>query len=64
MKYELWYSDGSHTFFPEDNENARQLLEPDAELVTIFEADTWDDACAQRNQFLGWGDSQPMEDEE
>ena len=69
MKYELWLSDGdvdqggsSYSFFPEDNESARQILECDARLVKIIEAANWDDACRQKHAFLGWEPYLPMEE--
>ena len=69
MKYELWVSEGdetaggvSYSFFPEENASARQMLETDARLLKIFEAEDWNDACTQKHAFLGWEPYEPMEE--
>ena len=62
-KYELWQesdpASGSYSFFPEDNDSARRLLEPGAPLMKVFEADSWEDARRQQNEFLGWEPREP-----
>ncbi len=69
MKYELWLSDGdghqgssSYSFFPEDNESVRKMLEADARLLMTFEADDWNNACKQKHAFLGWDPYDPMDE--
>lgn len=65
-RYELWeeYDENgricSHTFFPEDNESVRKLLEPDAKLVKEIWASSWEDACKQEHEFFGWKPYVPM----
>ena len=56
-KYELWssVSEGSDTFFPADNDSARDTLAPDAKLVCIIEATSWNKAQQKRYDFMGWG---------
>lgn len=60
MNYELWNSESGYSFFPTGNESARQLLDPDANLVQIFEAESWDEARGQMHRFLGWEPYKPM----
>ncbi len=69
MKYELWVSEGdgaaeavSYSFFPEENESARQMVETDARLLKIFKAEDWNDACTQKHAFLGWEPYEPIEE--
>ncbi len=60
MKYELWQTEDepgkveSYSFFPENNESARQLLEPNAKLIWTAEAGSFNEACSRRNEFLAW----------
>jgi hypothetical protein len=54
-KFELWKLGKGYTFFPEDNENARKLLEPGARLAWTVEAQSWDEARARMLEFLGRG---------
>ena len=42
--------------FLEDHPQKADMLEEDAELLTVFEAPTWEDAQRQRHEFLGWED--------
>ena len=52
-KYYLWHSDKeqSYTLLIEGN---NFKLEEDAELLKTFEASSYEDACRQQNEFLGW----------
>lgn len=64
-RYELWLHEdeeaSSYSFFPtEGSKKNRALLEPGATLVRVFYADSWDEACEQRNGFLGWAPYVPM----
>lgn len=56
--YELWFEDESNTqtysFFPQNNDSARELLSPVARLIWRTEAESIDAACSARNEFLGW----------
>jgi hypothetical protein len=61
MKCELWISESGYSFFPEENESARRLLESNAKLVKIIEAATWEEACAKKHAFLGWEPYKPMD---
>jgi hypothetical protein len=64
MKYELWHSrDGQsdiYTLLAVGASRDRSLPEPDARVVWTVEADTWDDACRQQHEFLGWEPYKPM----
>ena len=54
--YELW-ANGERTrysFFSEDNESARQSLSPGETLLYAFDAASWEEACAWRDEILGW----------
>lgn len=64
MKWELWHSLEGHQYslFSEENVSNRKLLEPDAELILIIEAETQDEAAQQMHEFLGWEKYKPMED--
>jgi hypothetical protein len=61
MKWELWLSESesSYSVIPvsgtEEEALARRHLEPDAQMVFMIEAETWDEAAQARNDFLGWG---------
>jgi hypothetical protein len=59
-RYELWREGNSYSFFPEDSESARRLLEPGAELVWEVEANSWEEAQARKHEFLGWEPYKPM----
>ncbi len=54
-KYELWKLGEGYTFFPEDNERARGLLEPGAKLAWTVEARSWVEARARMHEYLGRG---------
>jgi hypothetical protein len=60
-KFELWRLRSGYTFFAEDNENARKLLEPGAKLTWTVEANSWEEARARMQQFLGWKPYKPIE---
>ena len=60
MKYELWKDNDSLSFFPEDNDSARQLLEPDAILIKIIEAEDWTQAMIQYHKYMGWEPYKPF----
>ena len=59
MKYELWGNDCEYTFMPEDS-CQRDLLTEDQVLITIIEAETWQEACFKRNEYLGWKPYRPL----
>ena len=61
-RYELWEEDGgnSHSFFPEDNKSARDLLSKDARLVWAIEAASWDEAQVKKHEYLGLEPYKPM----
>lgn len=56
-QYELWRSeDGEQdSLFPADNESARELLEPDATLIWVVKAISWEEAQQKRCDYMGWG---------
>jgi len=60
-KYELWEEeDGrNHSFFPEDNESARNLLSKDAKLIWKVEATSWEEAQTRKHEYLGWEPYKP-----
>lgn len=61
QNYELWKcSKEGYSFFPEKNESARKLLSPDAALVTVISAKSWDDAQKKKNEYLGYEPYKPM----
>lgn len=56
--YELWRStaDGLRdSFFQAGSEFAYRLLEPDARLIWVTEASSWEEAQQQRYDFMDWG---------
>jgi hypothetical protein len=60
-KFQLWRLRAAYTFFAEDNERARSLLEPGAQLAWTVEAKSWQEARARMHQFLGWKPYRPIE---
>jgi len=64
-KYELWSSatEGSDTFFPVDNYSVKAGLAPDAKLVCVIEATSWNEAQQKRYDFMGWGHYKTFEEE-
>jgi hypothetical protein len=65
-EYELWSSEieCSHSFFPADNDSARDSLAPDAKLVCVIRATSWNEAQQKRYDFMGWGHYKTFEEEE
>jgi hypothetical protein len=65
-KYELWSSasESSDTFFPTENHSARDSLAPDAKLICVIEAISWNEAQQKRYDFMGWGHYKTFEEEE
>lgn len=61
MRYELWQDKGGYTFFPENNNTARNLLLADAELIWTVEADSFEEAQTKKHEYLGWEPYQPMD---
>lgn len=62
QQYELWQEGVDYSFFPVDNDSARQALSPDATLIWTVEAYSWEEACKKRNEYLGWEEYRPIED--
>jgi hypothetical protein len=69
MKYELWHSrEGSSDIYTlhaadKPRESVKGVaLESDAKLIRIFDANTWEDACRQQHEFLGWEPYKPMQE--
>ena len=56
MTYELWESPHETRLLPVDDLYDRRLrqLDDDFHLMTVFLADSMEDACEQRNEFMGW----------
>jgi len=59
MKYELWRDAGSDTFIPEDSTQKKFLTEGKALLWTV-EAESWNEACFKKNEYLGFEPYRPM----
>ena len=58
--YELWQSeDGEYDFFLQTNAKARQLLPPNARLLCMIEALSWEEAQRKKHEFLGWEPYKP-----
>lgn len=64
QKHELWSSESesSYAFFPADGDD-RQHLPPDAELLCVIEAASWNEAQQKRYDFMGWGDYRTIEED-
>jgi hypothetical protein len=60
LRYELWKEGTSYTFFPEDSDSARQLLEPGAVLIWSCEASSWEEAQTLKHEYLGFEPYKPM----
>jgi hypothetical protein len=61
MKFELWRSEGilgGLSFFPagRKGEQARSMLEPNAELILIVDGLSYMDAMQQYYTYMDWGD--------
>jgi len=65
-KYELWssVSESSYTFFPTDNDRAKDSLAPDAKLVCVIEAASWNEAQQKQYDLMGWGHYRTIEEDE
>jgi hypothetical protein len=61
--YELWQHESDYTFFPERNADARGRLPPGAVKIWSVEAASWNEACSKKNEFLGWGPYEPLDDD-
>ncbi len=65
-KYELWSSatESSETFFPADNNSVKAILAPDAKLICVIEATSWNEAQQKRYDLMGWGKYKTFEEGE
>jgi len=59
MKYELWGNEDGYSFLPEDH-SQKELITEDEVLIWTAEAETWQEACFKRNEYLGWNPYRPM----
>jgi hypothetical protein len=53
-KFELWKVGTGYTFFAQDNEKARSLLNPGAKLAWTVEASCRTEAQAKMFEYFGW----------
>ena len=61
-KYELWEDqERNYSFFPEDNDSARDLLPKSAKLIWVVEAASWEEAQSKKHEYLGWEPYKPTE---
>lgn len=65
-KYELWSSatEGSQTFCPVDNKSVKAILAPDAKLICVIEATSWNEAQQKYYDLMGWGKYKTFEEGE
>ncbi len=65
-KYELWSSatEGSKTFCPADNNSVKAILAPDAKLICVIEATSWNEAQQKYCDLMGWGNYKSFEEGE
>ncbi len=61
-RYELWKDENSYSFFPKDNESAKNLLSAEASLIWTVDADSWEEANRMKNEYLGWETYTPFTD--
>ena len=61
--FELWRHETDYSFFPESNVTAREQLPEGAIKIWTIAATSWNEACAKRNEYLGWGPHEPMDDD-
>lgn len=61
--FELWQHEADYSFFPESNVTAREQLPAGAIKIWSVEAASWNEACGKKNEYLGWGPYQPMDDD-
>lgn len=47
-----------------EDQRAKGLLEREAQLLYVLEADTWEEALSIHNLRMGWGPYNPMSDPE
>lgn len=65
--YEVWEvvdpAGGSQIALLEEGqfEAQQHMYDGKAELLTSFEAETFDEAAQKRNDYFGWGKYQPMD---
>lgn len=64
-KFDLWFasSTNSYTFF-ESGAHHEALLDKDAKLIWSVSAKNYNEACAKRNEYLGWEPYKPFVDPE
>lgn len=60
MKYTAWGKDGEEFTFVE-GEELPSYDTPGIQLLKVFEAESWDDACRQYHEWQGWEPYKPME---
>jgi hypothetical protein len=58
VKYELWQSEstGSYMLLYEGDTSSDHVKDPDAKVTWTCEAETYEEALQNRNDFLGWGE--------
>ena len=61
--YELWQHESDYSFFPASNATAREQLPAGASMIWSVETASWNEACAKRNEYLGWGPYEPLDDD-
>lgn len=55
QSYELWRdAEGTYSFFPADNQAARDRVGPGAEQVWSVEARSFEEAMRAQREYLGW----------
>jgi hypothetical protein len=60
-RWELWEGESDHSFFPADNEQAREMAKAEGEvLVWEVMAQGWNPAMRLLYEHLGWGEYKPM----
>lgn len=64
MVYSAWGKNGVADTFIRGDRLANELrrIEPDLELVKLFDASSWNDAMRQWYEWQGWGPYKPMLD--
>lgn len=60
-KYELWQHIGTRdtTFIPADH-HQKEMLTKEAEVIWTCTANSWEEACTKKNEFLGFAPYKPM----
>ncbi|WP_335936226.1 hypothetical protein [Streptomyces sp. PTD5-9] len=59
MRFELRTTDDGDLTLCAEGRSARELLDDDAALVRVFDADSWEHAMAQYHAHQGWGPYRP-----